>query len=223
MEATREEANRRTAVKLLAVPCLMFAFGYALVPLYSVFCEITGLNGKTGRLSAAEAAQVQVDLNRSVTVEFVTSVNAGMPWEFRPPARKITVHPGVATTVEFEATNYAQFPVTGIAVPSVAPNEAARYFNKTECFCFHPAITGTGRIPQDASQVRGRSQAPAKSRGIDPRVHFFRIDGDGRSRGRQSAVTGILRHPPTPFQLQRLLSWLKHTPITTSRNRVRGR
>ncbi len=136
MEATREEANRRTAVKLLAVTCLMFAFGYALVPLYSVFCEITGLNGKTGRLSAAEAAQVQVDLNRSVTVEFVTSVNAGMPWEFRPPARKITVHPGVATTVEFEATNYAQFPVTGIAVPSVAPNEAARYFNKTECFCF---------------------------------------------------------------------------------------
>ena len=136
MEATREEATRRTAVKLLAVTCLMFAFGYALVPLYSVFCEVTGLNGKTGRLSAAEAAQVQVDLNRSVTVEFVTSVNAGMPWEFRPPARKITVHPGVATTVEFEATNYAQFPVTGIAVPSVAPNEAARYFNKTECFCF---------------------------------------------------------------------------------------
>ncbi len=136
MEATREEANRRTAVKLLAVTCLMFAFGYALVPLYSVFCEITGLNGKTGRLSAAEAAQVQVDLNRSVTVEFVTSVNAGMPWEFRPPPRKITVHPGVETTVEFEATNYAQFPVTGNAVPSVAPNEAARYFNKTECFCF---------------------------------------------------------------------------------------
>ena len=136
MEATRQRANRRTAVKLLAVTFLMFGFGYALVPLYSVFCEITGLNGKTGRLSAVEAAQVQVDLNRTVTVECVTSVNAGMPWEFRPPARKITVHPGVETTVEFEAKNYAQFPVTGKAVPSVAPNEAARYFNKTECFCF---------------------------------------------------------------------------------------
>lgn len=144
MEATRQEANRRTAVKLLVATCLMFGFGFALVPLYSVFCEITGINGKTGRLSVAQAAQVRVDLNRTVTIEFVTSVNAGMPWEFRPLVSKITVHPGVATTVEFEAKNYAQYPVTGNAVPSVAPNEAARYFNKTECFCFTQQSLGPG-------------------------------------------------------------------------------
>ena len=114
----------------------MFGFGYALVPLYNVFCEITGLNGKTGRLSATEAAVVQVDETRYVTVEFVTSVNGGMPWDFKPLVNKVRVHPGAETTVEFEATNFAQWPVTGSAVPSVAPNAAARYFNKTECFCF---------------------------------------------------------------------------------------
>ncbi|MGE0485073.1 MAG: cytochrome c oxidase assembly protein [Gammaproteobacteria bacterium] len=132
----RQAANRRTARKLLVVTCVMFGFGYALVPLYDVFCEVTGLNGKTGRLSEAQAAALTVDDNRLVTVEFVTSVNAGMPWEFHPVVNTIQVHPGAETVVEFEATNYAQWPVIGNAVPSVSPNTAARYFSKTECFCF---------------------------------------------------------------------------------------
>lgn len=136
MVESQHTANRRTVVKLLAATCVMFGFGYALVPLYNVFCELTGLNGKTGQLSATQAAVVQIDETRYVTVEFVTSVNAGMPWDFKPLVNKVAVHPGAATTVEFEATNYAQWPVTGSAVPSVAPNKAARYFNKTECFCF---------------------------------------------------------------------------------------
>lgn len=129
-------ANRRTVSRLLLATVVMFGFGYALVPLYDVFCDITGLNGKTGRLSATEAAATRVDETRLVTVEFVTSVNAGMPWEFRPLVNKVAVHPGAETVVEFEAINVAQYPVTGNAVPSVAPSAAARYFNKTECFCF---------------------------------------------------------------------------------------
>jgi cytochrome c oxidase assembly protein subunit 11 len=129
-------ANRRTAWKLVATTCVMFAFGYALVPLYDVFCEVTGLNGKTGRLPPAAAATVPVDQTRLVTVEFVTSVNADLPWTFRPLVEKIQVHPGAETQVEFEATNFAQYRVAGSAVPSVAPNTAARYFSKTECFCF---------------------------------------------------------------------------------------
>lgn len=135
-DSARQAANRRTVTRLLIATCAMFAFGYALVPLYNVFCEVTGLNGKTGRLSAADVAATRIDEERLVTVEFVTSVDAGMPWEFKPMVNKITVHPGAETQVEFEATNYAQFPITGNAVPSVAPNSAARYFNKTECFCF---------------------------------------------------------------------------------------
>lgn len=131
-----QAANRRTATRLLLAATLMFGFGYALVPLYDVFCEITGLNGKTGRISSADAEQLVVDEARTVTVEFVTNVNAGMPWDFRPVKSQIEVHPGAETVVEFEATNFAQWAVTGNAVPSVSPNSAARYFNKTECFCF---------------------------------------------------------------------------------------
>ena len=143
-ERARQTANRRTVTRLLLATTVMFAFGYALVPLYNVFCEVTGLNGKTGRLSAAQAAATQVDDGRLVTVEFVTSVDAGMPWEFKPMVNKIKVHPGAETQVEFEATNYAQYAVTGNAVPSVAPNTAARYFNKTECFCFRQQALGAG-------------------------------------------------------------------------------
>lgn len=142
--AERQTAIRRTSLRLLVVTCLMFGFGYALVPLYNVFCEITGLNGKTGRLSAEQAAVVTVDEARTVTVEFVTNVNAGMPWEFRPLVSKVQVHPGQPTTVEFEAVNFAQYPVTGSAVPSVAPNAASRYFAKTECFCFTQQVLDAG-------------------------------------------------------------------------------
>ncbi len=135
-EQTRNGANRRLALKLLGLTGLMFGFGYALVPLYNVFCEVTGINGKTGELSAAEAAAMQPDLSREVTVEFVTSVSAGLPWQFSGPAKRVTVHPGVVTAVEFEILNNGGRDMVGQATPSVAPSTAARYFSKTECFCF---------------------------------------------------------------------------------------
>ncbi|MGR8918609.1 MAG: cytochrome c oxidase assembly protein [Gammaproteobacteria bacterium] len=143
-EVDTRRANRRLVTRLLAATVLMFGFGYALVPLYDVFCEVTGLNGKTGRLSAEQAAATAVDETRLVTVEFVTNVNVGMPWEFRPVQNKIAVHPGAETVVEFEAVNTAAYEVVGSAVPSVAPNSAARYFNKTECFCFTQQTLGPG-------------------------------------------------------------------------------
>jgi cytochrome c oxidase assembly protein subunit 11 len=122
----------------------MFGFGYSLVPLYNVFCEVTGLNGKTGELSAAEAAALRPDLEREVTVEFVTSVSAGLPWRFSAPAQKVVVHPGVVTAVEFAIVNDGGRDMVGQAIPSVAPATAARYFSKTECFCFtqQPLVAG---------------------------------------------------------------------------------
>jgi cytochrome c oxidase assembly protein subunit 11 len=140
--SAQQTANRRTVTQLALVTALMFGFGYALVPLYNVFCEITGLNGKTGRLSAEVASRVVADESRLITVEFVTNVNAGMPWEFRPLVNKIQVHPGAETTVHFEARNIAHMAMSGSAVPSVAPSSAARYFSKTECFCFTQQLLG---------------------------------------------------------------------------------
>ncbi len=149
-EQTQQSANHRTVTKLVLATCLMFSFGYALVPLYNVFCTITGLNGKTGRLTEAEAQALTVDTSRSITVEFVTNVDAQMPWDFKPLVNKVVVHPGVETQVEFEVHNWDVGSVAGQAVPSVAPNTVAKYFKKTECFCFTQqtlAANETRRMP----------------------------------------------------------------------------
>ena len=132
---TSQTTNRQIISRLLILVIGMFGFGYALVPLYDIFCDVTGLNGKTGdrvELTAAPA----VDKNRLVKVQFVSSLNATMPWEFKPLIRSIEVHPGVPTTIQYVAKNITQKTITGQAVPSVSPGLAAAYFQKTECFCF---------------------------------------------------------------------------------------
>jgi cytochrome c oxidase assembly protein subunit 11 len=132
----RTQANRRIVRRLGIAAVLMFGFGFAMVPLYDVFCDITGLNGKTGRIELEQALSAQVDEDRLVTVEFLGTVHSDLPWEFRPMVRQVKVHPGEVTEVHFFARNRKDSQVTGQAVPSVAPGQAAKYFNKTECFCF---------------------------------------------------------------------------------------
>lgn len=127
--------HRRTVLRLVLVVVGMFGFGFALVPLYDVFCEVTGLNGKTGVVTAAEVGD-EVDTSREVTVELVATVNSGLPWEFRPVTKRMKVHPGKVYEVQYFARNLADREVTGQAVPSVTPGLASKYFNKTECFCF---------------------------------------------------------------------------------------
>jgi cytochrome c oxidase assembly protein subunit 11 len=126
----------RTESKLTILAVAMFGFGYALVPLYDVFCEITGLNGKTGTIASTEAAHLEVDQERLVTVEFDTNVNSELPWSFYVPAHKMKVHPGALTDVVFIIENNSDQSVVAQAVPSVAPAQASLFFNKTECFCF---------------------------------------------------------------------------------------
>ncbi len=134
--ADRERATRRLVARLVLVTVGMFGFGFALVPLYDVFCDITGINGKTGRIDEAVAATTQVDETRWVTVEFVGNVNSALLWEFHPTQRRMRVHPGEVAETRFYARNRASQDVVGHAVPSVAPTPASKYFNKTECFCF---------------------------------------------------------------------------------------
>ena len=122
-------------LRLIGVVVGMFAFGFALVPLYAVFCEITGANGKTaGQYNAA--ATEEVDANREVTIQFLANNNADMPWEFRPTVRKLVVRPGEVNATEFYARNPSAKNMMGQAVPSVTPFHAAEYLHKTECFCF---------------------------------------------------------------------------------------
>ncbi|WP_020394319.1 cytochrome c oxidase assembly protein [Thiolinea disciformis] len=122
--------------KLFLIPIAMFGFGYAMVPLYNVFCEVTGLNGKTGAISSAEANQLNIDKTRSIKVEFTSSVNNEGPWDFHPAQPSMMIHPGETYTTTFFATNKLNKDLVSQSIPSVAPITAASHFKKTECFCF---------------------------------------------------------------------------------------
>lgn len=133
---TVARANKRLAAKLFLLTVAMFGFGYALVPLYRVFCELTGLNGTTGRADIQAVQASQVDTSRWVTVEFTGQAMGSLPWEFRPLQAKIRVRPGGTAMVKYYARNMSDRTIVGRAVPSVAPNRAAPHFKKVECFCF---------------------------------------------------------------------------------------
>lgn len=115
---------------------LSFGFGYALVPLYDVLCDIAGINGKTGEITVESINDLIVDYDRTVIVQFDTNVNSELPWHFVAVDKEREVHPGELTEAVFVAVNSSVKPVTGQAVPSVAPSQASLFFNKTECFCF---------------------------------------------------------------------------------------
>ena len=123
-------------LKLAVIPVLMFGFGFALVPLYDVFCDITGLNGKTGRIEAAEIDASLVDTSRTIEVRFLANTNTGLPWDFRPLVKKMVIHPGQVYEAVFRVRSASDETTLGQAVPSVSPGLAAQHFNKTECFCF---------------------------------------------------------------------------------------
>ncbi len=127
--------NSKTVKKLLLVVVAMFGFGFALIPLYDVFCDITGLNGKTNDSAVAYAAS-SIDKSRTVKVQFITRNAKGIPWNFEPVINEVNVHPGEMKLVSFYAKNNGQRLIVGQAVPSVSPGIAANYFHKIECFCF---------------------------------------------------------------------------------------
>ena len=129
-------ANRRLALKLGGVTLAMFAFGYALSPMYDVMCRALGINGKTGRTDVQTVAAEPVDMSRTVTVEFTGLATSGLPWEFVPLTKKLELHPGETREVKYLVRNLAQEEITGQAIPSVTPGESAPHFKKIECFCF---------------------------------------------------------------------------------------
>ena len=120
--------------KLVLICIAMFGFGFALVPLYDVFCRFTGINGKTENTAAP--ASKRIDESREISVEFLANSDAGIPWSFAPEIARLVVHPGEVKVVNFLAENLSGDATIGRAVPSVSPGEAARYFKKIECFCF---------------------------------------------------------------------------------------
>ena len=141
--------------KLAVVALGMFAFGYALVPMYLAICEATGINilalGEkelpgTGNARLAKPDNSQIDTSRTITVEF--DANARGPWQFKPMQNSVQVHPGEMTTVMYEFQNVQDRTMSAQAIPSYAPREAAAHFNKVECFCFNQYTLAPGEKKQ---------------------------------------------------------------------------
>lgn len=129
-------ANRRLALALAVVAVGMFAFGYALAPLYESLCQALGIGGRTARADAEELTRLEADRGRTITVELTGQAMTGLPWEFRPLVNKLEVHPGEPARVEYLARNLSGETIVAQAVPSVTPGTVAGHFKKLECFCF---------------------------------------------------------------------------------------
>ena len=134
MNSELQAKNRKILIRGSVFVCAMFAFGFAMVPLYEVFCDITGLNGKVR--VGEQLVDQQPDLSRDIKIQFVASNNAGMPWEFRPLESSLNIHPGGQYQVSFYARNSTGQDMVSQSVPSVSPAEASLYLEKIECFCF---------------------------------------------------------------------------------------
>ena len=169
--------NRKLVGRLGMAAVVMFGFGFAMVPLYNVFCDITGLNGKTGRIEAEAALGQAVDMEREVTVEFVVSVNSDLPWEIKPMVRQIKVHPGAVTEVKYAARNITGNTVIGQAVPSLVPGLASKYFNKTECFCFTQQTLAAGEYKEMPLRFVVDPALPKDVSSVALSYTFYRMEG----------------------------------------------
>ena len=175
-------ANRRTLLKLGGVALAMFGFGYALVPLYNVFCDITGIRlNDNGRVSAAQAA-APVDTQRWITVEFTGNAMAGLPWGFRAVTHKLRLHPGQTAVATYYAANRSAETIVGQAVPSISPPRASRYFKKTECFCFSQQKLAAGQAREMVVRFSVDPKLPKEVKTITLSYAFFNTDKLSASR-----------------------------------------
>lgn len=175
----RQKDNAQMFGKLLMLAVLMFAFGFALVPLYEKICEITGINVLTAKekLDYDEAKRfaenTQVDMNRLVSVEF--DANAHGPWTFKPRNNVVEAHPGELLTVVYEITNNLERTVSGQAIPSYAPTQSASYFKKLQCFCFEQQTLQPGETMEFPVVFVVDPELPDGIRNITLSYTFFEV------------------------------------------------
>jgi cytochrome c oxidase assembly protein subunit 11 len=156
----------------------MFGFAFALVPLYDVFCDLTGLNGKTSSQAVLleEIDESAVPVDRTVKIEFLANVARGMPWEFEPVDSKLIVRLGEMNTTTFFARNLIQQSVVGQAVPSISPGQAALYLKKIECFCFEQQELQPGGEMEMSVSFFVDAELPAEINELTLSYTMFRVE-----------------------------------------------
>lgn len=166
--------NVQTLGKLMVIVALMVGFAYGLGPVYRKICEATGINVLTQKEDGvAPAAPSQIDLTRTVTIEF--DANSSGPWRFRPVTNKMDVHPGEMNTVLYEVVNEQPRKMEAQAIPSFAPHEAEQYFKKIECFCFRQQTLAPNEARQMPVMFYVDSKLPKSVKTITLSYTFFEV------------------------------------------------
>ncbi len=191
--------NLKMVGKLGVITLGMFAFGYALVPLYKAICEATGINvlaltERTVPGAQPKVLNTQVDRSRTITVEF--DVNARGPWHFKPAVRTLQVHPGELTTVLYEFQNIQNRTMAAQAIPSYAPTQAASHFNKLECFCFTQYTLSPGEKKEWPVAFVIDPKLPKDVTTITLSYTFFEVGGKV-----PAAPQGMVGRAPTPVSV----------------------
>jgi cytochrome c oxidase assembly protein subunit 11 len=202
---TQRHHNHYLLRKLLVVAVLMFAFGYALVPIYRMICERLGINilslseqlvKNDSTVRTADKGNTQIDTTRTITVEF--DANARGPWDFKPAQRSVDVHPGELTTVMYEFRNVQNRTMAAQAIPSYLPMQAMAHFNKLECFCFNQYTLKPGETKKWPVVFTIDSKLPKDVRTITLSYTFFEVGGkvpaapDTPDPVKSSALTTVL-------------------------------
>ena len=165
---------KKTTTRVVLFTVLMFGFGYALVPLYDVFCKITGLNGKTIRVTENLNKEVIVS-NRSIKVQFDANINGDLPWTLTPNQRVMRVQPGKFYEAVYTVKNINDKDITGQAIPSVSPQVASLYFKKAECFCFVNQLLKAGETKEMVVRFEVDKDLPEDVEELTLSYTFFRV------------------------------------------------
>ena len=169
--------NIATLRKLLIVACVMFGFGFAMVPFYKKLCEVTGLNSVVKR---EPVTNTQVDTSRALTMEFDTNVRNDLPWTFTPVEKSVRFHPGELVQVEFEVRNNSGRVLTGQAIPSWGPQVAGKHFRKLECFCFTQQTLQPGEVRRMPVVFVVETTLPSDVNYVTMSYTFFQVEGRAR-------------------------------------------
>ena len=161
--------------KLAMVPVLMFGFGFALVPLYDVFCDLTGLNGKN--YSVASSVDINPNaLTKVVTLKLVADADSRDTWDFKPEKKSLDIQSGKMITTFYELTNLSDKAVTIQAIPSVAPGKWAEYLVKIECFCFTNQVIDANSTVRLPLQVTLSAKAPDEVNHLSLSYRIYQIE-----------------------------------------------
>ncbi len=159
--------------KLLVFTAMMFGFGYALVPMYEKFCEVTGINN----LLQPDVLDknIRVDMTRTIAIELDANVR-GIPWKFKPLQTSVKIHPGESIEVMYEIRNDSDQEVSGQAIPSYSPRLLEKYLKKFECFCFAKQVLKPGEVRQMPVKFVIDPQIPVDVNTVTISYTFFALE-----------------------------------------------